>query len=151
MDNILAYADCFCSDFRQEKKLQNLNKGVIFRSPLQYGNLCPINLRKLGGQYFSNHPVRKDEGSIANFVVVFCDITDILSPYRCTLTRTVLAWFFPREKSRPTTFCYNSTGVVQSVHSGLKKVVRGYIKNSLIKKILQCCMCLKSVNVIATK
>ena len=54
----------------------------------------------------------EDEGSIANFVVVFCDITDILSPYRCTLTRTVLAWFFPREKSRPTTFCYNSTGVV---------------------------------------
>ena len=27
----------------------------------------------------------EDEGSIANFVVVFCDITDILSPYRCTL------------------------------------------------------------------
>jgi len=41
---------------------------------------------------------RKDEGSIANFVVVFCDITDILSPYRCTLTRTGVV--FPKgEKS----------------------------------------------------
>ena len=77
---------------------------------------------------------REDEGSIANFVVVFCDITDILSPYRCTLDWTDQAGFFPRERSRPTTFCYNSSlGWCGSIcaHGGLKNHGLGS-KNSMI-------------------